>query len=94
LPIELINSAYYLRLDVQDKAGVMAAVTSAMANHGISIEAVLQKEPNDVTADNQSITVILLTNKVLEKALLAAKNEIEALDSINAPVVRIRVESL
>lgn len=94
LPIEQINSAYYLRLDVQDKAGVMAAITAVMANNGISIEAVLQKEPKDVSADNQSITVILLTNKVLENALLEAKSEIEALDSINSPVVRIRVESM
>ena len=91
LPIESITTAYYLRLQVEDKPGVMAAITAVMAAQGISIEAVLQKEPAN-TQDN--ISVVLLTNKVQESALVAAKVQLEALDTIKAPLVRIRVETL
>jgi len=91
LPIEEITSAYYLRLSVEDKPGVMAAMTKILADNGISIEAVLQKEPEQHDANAQ---VILLTDSVLEKSLITALQQIESLDSINQPAVRIRVESL
>ena len=91
LPIEEITSAYYLRLSVEDKPGVMAAMTKILADNGISIEAVLQKEPEQHGANAQ---VILLTDSVLEKSLITALQQIESLDSINQPAVRIRVESL
>lgn len=91
LPIEEVTTAFYLRLSVQDKPGVMAAVTTILADNGISIEAVLQKEPEQHGANTQ---VILLTNSVVEKSLLLAVEAIQSLDSINESVVRIRVESL
>jgi len=91
LPIEEITSAYYLRLSVEDKPGVMAGMTKILADNGISIEAVLQKEPEQHGANAQ---VILLTDCVLEKSLITALKQIESLDSINQPAVRIRVESL
>lgn len=91
LTIEEVTTAFYLRLSVQDKPGVMAAITTILANNGISIEAVLQKEPEQQGGNTQ---VILLTDSVVEKSLLSALNEIEKLDSINEPTVRIRVESL
>jgi homoserine dehydrogenase len=91
LDIEDVTTAFYLRLSVEDKPGVMAAITTLLADNGISIEAVLQKEPAQHGANTH---VILLTDSVVEKSLLNALTAIESLDSINAPVVRIRVESL
>ena len=91
LSIENITTAFYLRLSVQDKPGVMAAITTVLADNNISIEAVQQKEPAKHGANAQ---VILLTDCVEEKSLLAALTDIESLDSINEPAIRIRVESL
>ena len=91
LPIEEVTTAFYLRLSVEDKPGVMAAITTILADHGISIEAVQQKEPEQHGANAQ---VILLTDSIVEKSLLTALEKIESLDSINQPAVRIRVESL
>jgi len=91
LPIESITTAFYLRLSVEDKPGVMAAITKILADHGISIEAVQQKEPEQ---HGDKAQVILLTDSVVEKSLINALTEIESLDSINQPAVRIRVESL
>ncbi|MEO1963252.1 MAG: homoserine dehydrogenase [Cycloclasticus sp.] len=90
LPIEDVTTAFYLRLSVEDKPGVMAGITTILAENGISIEAMLQKEPKHGT----TAQVILLTNSVVEKALIAALKGIESLDSIKEPAIRIRVESL
>lgn len=91
LSIEEVETAFYLRLSVEDKPGVMAAITKILADNGISIEAVQQKEPEQHGANAQ---VILLTDQVIEKSLITALAEIESLDSIIEPAVRIRVESL
>ncbi len=91
LSIEDITTAYYLRISVKDKPGAMAAMTSVLANNGISIEAVLQKE---AVEQGTNTNVILLTNNVIEKSMINALKAIEALDSINGSVIRIRVESL
>lgn len=91
LPIEDVETAFYLRIPVEDKPGVMAAITSVLANNGISIEAVLQKESEQHGTDTQ---VILLTNCVIEKAMMSALKEIECLDSTTGSATRIRVESL
>ena len=91
LSIDDITTAFYLRLSVEDKPGVMAAITKILADNGISIEAVQQKEPAQHGGNAQ---VILLTDNVVEKSLITALAEIESLDSINQPAVRIRVESL
>ncbi|MEH6503666.1 MAG: homoserine dehydrogenase [Cycloclasticus sp.] len=91
LSIEQVKTAFYLRLSVADKSGVMAAITTILADNGISIEAVLQK----VAEQNSANTlVILLTDSVLEKSLMSALEEIESLDTTVGPAVRIRVESL
>lgn len=90
LPIEDIVTAYYIRLSVEDKPGVMAAITTVLADNGISIEAVLQKEPKH----GANAQVILLTDTVVESSLVSALKDIESLDSINEPAIRIRVESL
>lgn len=91
LPIAEIETAYYLRLSASDQPGVLADVTRILADHRISIEAILQKEPPQ--GENQ-LPIIMLTHKVRERELDAAIASIEALPTIGGPVKRIRMETL
>jgi homoserine dehydrogenase len=90
LPMEEVETAFYLRLQAQDKPGVLADVTRILGDAGISIEAILQKEP---VGENDA-TIILLTHRVLEGKMNTAIKAIEALDSITGEVTRIRLEHL
>ena len=91
LAMDEVETAYYLRMQVTDKPGVMANVASILGNAGISIEAILQKEPPP-GVDQASI--ILLTHVVQEGQMNAAIQQIEALDSIHGDIMRIRLEHL
>ncbi len=91
LPVEQVETAYYLHLTAQDKPGVLADITRILADHKISIEAMIQKEPVN---DETSVPVIMLTQKTLEKGMNAAISEIENLQAITGQVIRIRVETL
>jgi homoserine dehydrogenase len=91
LPISDVETAYYLRLRAEDKPGVLADVTRILANHNISIEAIIQKEPPD---GETQLPVILLTHKVRERELNDAIGQIEALPTISGEVKRIRMETL
>lgn len=91
LPIDEVQSAYYLRLRASDKPGVLADVTKILGDRNISIDAMLQKEPdeNETEAD-----IVILTHITVEKNMNAAIAAIEALSAINGKVVRIRMEEL
>ena len=91
LPMEEVETAYYLRLQAQDKPGVLADVTRILADLGISIEAILQKEPR---AGENTVPVIILTQRVVEKYMNQAIAKIEALPSIGTKIMRIRLEHL
>jgi homoserine dehydrogenase len=91
LSIEAVETAYYLRLSAEDRPGVLADVTRILANHDISIEAIIQKEPPD---GESQLPVILLTHKVRERELNEAIAQIEALPTIGGAVKRIRLETL
>ncbi len=91
LPMEEVQTACYLRMQAKDQLGVLADVTRILADLGISIEAIIQKEPS---AGANEVPVILLTHRVLERNMNQAIARIEALDSINGKVMRIRVEHL
>ncbi len=91
LEMEAVETAYYLRVEVQDRPGVMAELSRILADEGISIEALIQKEPAEGA---ETVPVILLTHRVREAAMNRAIAAIEALDSVVAPLSRIRVESL
>ena len=91
LPIEEIETSYYLRLHALDKPGVLADVTRILADQKISIEAILQKEPH---AGEDTVPVIILTQRVREKNMNEAIARIEKLDSIKGQVARIRLEHL
>ena len=89
--MEQVETAYYLRLQAQDRPGVLADVTRILADYGISIEALMQKE---APPSANVVPIILLINPVLEARMNEAIAAIEALDSIHAPVMRIRLEYL
>ena len=90
-PMAEIETACYLRLQALDQPGVLADITRILADCGISIEALLQKE---APPSASIIPIILVVNRVREQRMNEAIAAIEALDSIIAPVVRIRLEYL
>ncbi|GAA5158473.1 homoserine dehydrogenase [Viridibacterium curvum] len=91
LPIEQVETAYYLRLRVEDKPGVLADITRALADHAISIDAMLQKEP----AEGESQTdIVVLTHRAVEGNVNSAIARIEALPTVLGAVKRIRLEEL
>jgi len=91
LDMDDVETAYYLRMQVSDKPGVMADIAHILGAAGISIEAILQKEP---AAGADRASVILLTHVVLERQMNRAIDQIEALDTIDGRVTRIRLEHL
>ncbi|MCB1761719.1 MAG: homoserine dehydrogenase [Gammaproteobacteria bacterium] len=91
LPIDQVETAYYLRLKVVDEPGVMARIAGILGDAGISIEAIQQKEP---TVGGGEISLILLTRRVLEGHMMHAIAQIEGLGSVIGKVVYIRVEHL
>ncbi len=91
LPIEEVETAYYLRLSALPKPGVLAEVATILSQHGISIEAVLQEEHKQ---GGSTVPIILLTQRIKEKDMNAALDKIAALDEIVEPIMRIRLEKL
>jgi homoserine dehydrogenase len=95
LPMSDIVTSYYLRLRVADEAGVLAKVTGILATAGISIDAVLQREADEVGGEGSTQTdVIILTHDCIESKMNAALAQMQALSSVLAPITRIRKEEL
>ena len=90
VPMAEITTSYYLRVYVKDQLGVMADLTRILADAGISIDAVLQKEPGDQV----NLDIILLTHQTREKNIIAAIEKIETLPAVIGKVTRIRLETL
>ena len=91
LPMGDVETSYYLRMRVQDKPGVLADITRILADRGISIDAMIQKEPSE--GEDQT-DIILLTHRTIEKNVDDAIAAIEALATVSGSVVRIRLEEL
>ena len=91
LPMSAVETAYYLRLRALDKPGVLADVTRILADLNISIDAMMQKEPEE---GEDRTDVVILTHVARECDVDAAITKIEALDSITGKVTRIRMEEL
>jgi homoserine dehydrogenase len=89
--MDLVETAYYLRLTALDRPGVMARIASILGEEGISIEAIQQKEPGE---GETHVPLVMLTHRVLEGRMNQAIARIEALDSVEGRVVRIRLETL
>lgn len=91
LDISEVETAYYLRMSAEDKPGVLSNVAQILSNAGISIEAIIQREP----AEGQDhVQLIILTSRAIEHKLVTAVAAIEALATIAGAITRIRVESL
>ncbi len=91
LPIDEVVTSFYLRMRVDDKPGVLADITRILADSGISIEALIQKEAAEGEAQTD---IIMLTHQTVEKNANAAIAAIEALPVVKGRVVRLRMESL
>ena len=95
LPMGEVVTSYYLRLNVADEAGVLANVTSMLAKAGISIDAVLQREADEVGGEGATQTdLIILTHACVEAKMNEALVQMHALKTVLAPIVRIRKEEL
>jgi homoserine dehydrogenase len=91
LPISEVVTAYYLRLVVADKAGVLARITGILAESDISIDAVLQRE----SAEGEKQTdLIILTHDTVEGRMTAALAQMQVLPTVLAPIVKLRKEEL
>ena len=94
LPMSEVVTSYYLRLRVADEAGVLARVTGILAGAGISIDAVLQREADQVGEGANQTDVIILTHDTREGTMNEALAQMQALPTVLAPIVRIRKEEL
>ena len=95
VPMSEIVTSYYLRLNVADEAGVLANVTGILASFGISIDAVLQREADEVGGEGSTQTdLIILTHDCVEAKMNEAITQMQALPTVLAPIMRIRKEEL
>jgi homoserine dehydrogenase len=86
-----VVTAFYLRLRVADEAGVLSRITTILAEHDISIDAVLQRESAE---GEKSTDLIILTHDTVEGRMRSAIASMQALPSVLAPIVSIRKEEL
>jgi len=101
LPMDQVVTSYYLRLRVADETGVLAQVTAILAQTGISIDAVLQRQAHEIgpanvaeVAEVAQTDVIILTHDCQEARMNAAMAQMQALPSVLQPIIRIRKEEL
>ena len=99
LPMSEVVTSYYLRLRVADEAGVLARVTGILASLSISIDAVLQREADEVGGQGGAVQiaqtdVIILTHDCVEAKMNAAITQMQALPTVLEPITRIRKEEL
>lgn len=91
LPIEEIETAYYLRIHAKDQTGVLADITKILADNQISIESMLQKEPQ---TDSDIVPIVIITHDTIEKNMINALELIHQLEAIDGEVIKIRLEHL
>ena len=91
LPLSDVITSYYLRLRVEDKPGVLADITRILADQQISIDAMMQREPDE---GEEQTDIIMLTHKTREKNVDAAISRIEALAVVKGKITRLRLEEL
>lgn len=89
LPIEEAQTGYYLRMTVKDQKGVLADVSRIFADHGISINSMIQDNKG-----NNLASLVFLIHQTIEASMQRAIQQIEALDSVQNAVKLIRLETL
>ncbi len=90
VPMADHQGAYYLRLMVVDRPGVIADVTAALRDHGISLESMIQRG----RSPGEAVAVVLVTHDCGEASMIAALQRLEALDAVLEPPAMIRIEAL
>jgi len=90
------EGGYYIRLSVYDRSGAFAAIAHRMAAHGISLESIVQRRPQDAShgSGNGAATVVMVTHETTEAAVRKALGAIERDGHVNAPPQMIRIEKL
>ena len=91
LPISEVVTSYYLRMRVEDQPGVLADITRILADHQISIDAMIQREPEE---GEEQADIIMLTHQTREKNIDDAIARIEKLPVVTGGVTRLRMEGL
>lgn len=91
LDIDAAETAHYLRVSALDRPGVLSQLAQILSARGISIEAIIQKEP---APGQDHVPLIMLTNRTRESEVRAAIAAIERLDSVAGPVIHLRKEAL
>ncbi len=86
-PIDMLSCPYYFRITALDKPGVLAAVAVILSKHSISIESVIQKGREE----HEPVSIVMQTHTAVESSVSAALAEIDALEAVTAPTVRIRM---
>ncbi|HAK63803.1 MAG: homoserine dehydrogenase [Pseudomonadota bacterium] len=89
-PMELRHGAYYVRLTVVDQPGVMAGITAIMAEHGVSIDSIIQR----ARAPGEGVPVVIITHETEEADMNRVLAQLAALKQMREPPVRIRIEKL
>ncbi len=90
LPIEKVETRYYLRFSVEDRPGVLGQLTTVLGAHGISISELLQRGER---GPNAQVSVIAFTHKTQEGRLRAALSAIDSTALTSAPTMTIRLAS-
>ncbi len=88
LPKEQIVTQYYVRLEVDDKSGVLSKITSKLGEYGISIESMLQKP----TSDESIAKLLFTTHKTQEAKMQDAVTALKALEVVHGDVAMMRIE--
>ena len=88
VPMSAHVGAYYLRLMVVDRPGVIADVTAALRDASVSLESMLQRG----RAPGEAVPVVLVTHETNEAAMLGALGDIAAMDAVLEPPALIRIE--
>ena len=91
LPLSAVKTRYYLRLTAKDQKGVLADITRILADHDISVDAMLQSEVDD---DAKVAQIVVMTHVCLEADIDAACEKIKTLGSVSGEVIKLRVEEL
>ena len=89
--VDVISTSHYLRIPSEDKPGIFAKIAGILSSHGISIEAVIQKEAKD---SSTHVSIVILTNQIIESIMIKAVSAIQELREVSGEIVNIRVENM
>ena len=90
---DTISGRYYFRLWVANHPGTLAAIAAVHAKHGISIASVIQHEGGDGRPQRDPVPLVIMTHVATEGAARLATADLESLESVTGPVVRLRVKN-